>query len=228
MASTKSSFRLIATALPLGISSAVGSVQTNIPRYVIAFSLGAGSLARFAAISYVPLIGHLLVNATSQAALPILAKDVQTSDRQYRARLALLVFVTLSGGAATLLATRRFGASVLSFVYGQDYAVYSNVLFWLVAATVITFASVFLGTGTTARRRFKSQLFISISSFVVVGTSAPPLVGAFGLIGAAWALFAGAAVEFISYAFLTVRDLKSSELVVPSVTRNPVVRGVAT
>ena len=36
--------------LPLGLSSAIGSVQTNVPRYVIASYLGPAMLARFAAI----------------------------------------------------------------------------------------------------------------------------------------------------------------------------------
>jgi O-antigen/teichoic acid export membrane protein len=225
--SAASAVRLITTALPLGLSSAVGSVQINVPRYVIAFSLGAASLAKFAAISYLPLIGHLIVNATSQAALPILAHDARTSDREYRSRLGLLVFVTISAGAAALLAAFRFGGLALSLIYGKDFAGYSGVLFWLTAATVVTFASVFLGTGTTARRRFKSQLFISITSLVVVAACAPPLVREFGLIGSAWALFAGATVEFVAYAVLTIRDLKSPAIVVSTVGRRPVVGGVA-
>jgi len=219
--------RLIVTALPLGISSAVGSVQTNIPRYAIAFSLGAASLARFAAISYIPLVGHLVVNATAQAALPILATDARTSNRQYRARLAVLVFGTITTGIATLLAASRYGGVILEVIYGSDYAADAGVLVWLVAATVITFASVFLGTGTTARHRFKSQLMISIGSLAVVGASAPPLVREFGLVGAAWALFAGATVEFSAYAFLTIRDLKSPALFMPAVEPNAAAGGIA-
>ena len=75
----RSAWRLITTGLPLGLSSAIGSVQTNVPRYVIASYLGPAMLARFAAISYITMVGHLVVNATSQAALPILARDAQTS-----------------------------------------------------------------------------------------------------------------------------------------------------
>lgn len=224
--STASAWQLIVAALPLGLSAAVGSVQTNVPRYVITFSLGAASLAKFAAISYLPLIGHLIVNATSQAALPILAQDARTSDAHYRTRLAVLVFGTIAAGAAAFLATLEYGGLVLGFVYGSEYAMYSRVLCWLSAATVITFASVFLGTGTTARRRFHAQFVISVSSLVAVGACAFPLVTAYGLIGAAWALFAGAVVEFSAYAFLTIRDLRSSTVVLATVTPNAVAGGV--
>src|SRR4029077_9406175 len=84
--------RVISTALPLGLSSAIGSVEANVPRYFIASHLGAAALARFAAISYVTMAGHLIVNATSQAALPILAKD---SHSRFQTRLAGLVTGTV-------------------------------------------------------------------------------------------------------------------------------------
>jgi O-antigen/teichoic acid export membrane protein len=222
----ESAVRLVVTALPLGISSALGSVQANIPRYAIRFSLGAASLAEFAAISYIPMIGHLIVNATSQAALPMLASDARTSDRRYRTRLLLLVCGTAVCGAATLLAAFSYGGLVLRLIYGSEYAAHSQVLFWLAAATVVTFASVFLGTGTTARQRFRSQLVISIASLTLVLACTPPLVRAFGLVGAAWALFAGATVEFSAYVFLTVRDLKSPAVVISTVAPNAVAGGV--
>jgi O-antigen/teichoic acid export membrane protein len=222
-----SAVRLITIALPLGISSAVGSVQTNIPRFVIAFALGAASLAKFAAISYITLIGHLVVNATSQAALPILAKDVRVSDPVYRTRLTFLVCGTIVAGAVTLLVTFMYGDVVLAFIYGREYASDARVLFWLAAGTVVTFASVFLGTGTTARQRFKSQLAISLVTLAVVGACTAPFVRRFGLIGAAWALCLGAAVEFSAYALLTIRDLKYPALVVPEVAPTPVAEGIA-
>ena len=84
------------------------------------------------------------------------------------------------------------------------------LLLWLVAATVVTFASVFLGTGTTARQRFSAQLVISATSLIFVTACTRPLVTRYGLIGAAWSLLGGAAVEFGAYAILTLRDLREA------------------
>ena len=212
----KSAWRLITTGLPLGLSSAIGSVQANVPRYVIASFLGPAMLARFAAISYITLAGHLVVNATSQAALPMLAKDAQIPGSRYQTHLGTLVAGTFVLGALVLSAAYLFGRPILTFVYGDEYTDYAGVLFWLVAATVVTFASVFLGTGTAARRRFGSPFLISAMSLVVVAASTPPLVGRYGLYGAAWALVAGAIAEFAAYAALTVRDLKGHDRSRPS------------
>jgi O-antigen/teichoic acid export membrane protein/glycosyltransferase involved in cell wall biosynthesis len=203
----RSGWRLIRTALPLGLSSAIGSVQTNVPRYVIAAFLGPAALARFAAISYVTMAGHLIVNATSQAALPMLARDARQSDRRYRARLGRLVAGTIVLGALCVATAFLVGRPLLAIVYGREYAAYGGVLLWLVAATVMTFASVFLGAGTTARQRFNAQLRISAASLVVVAVCASPLIRRYGLTGAALSLLAGAAVELCAYAVLTVRDL---------------------
>lgn len=203
-----SAWRLIAMALPLGLSSAIGSVQTNLPRYVIASYLGPAMLAKFAAISYITMVGHLIVNATSQAALPVLARDAQASDPRYRTRLGGLVAGTIVLGAMTITATFAFGRTALAVIYGKDYAEYAGVLLWLVAAMVLTFASVFLGTGTTARQRFAAQSVITAMSLAAVSVSMIPLVRSYGLSGAACSLLAGAIVEFSAYVILTIRDLR--------------------
>ncbi len=199
---------LLATALPLGLSSAIGSVQSNWPRYVVASSLGPGALAVFAAVSYIPILGHLAVNAAAQAALPLLARDAQTFGVSYQRRLGTLVAASI-GFAALMLATMALvGPSVLGWIYGAEYAQYLGVLLWLTAATGVTFTSVFLGTGTTARGRFGGQLIISSMSLAVVATSIWPLVQRYGLTGAAVSLLAGAIVELAAYTILTARDLR--------------------
>jgi len=222
----RSAWRLITTGLPLGLSSAIGSVQTNVPRYIIASSLGPAMLARFAAISYITMVGHLVVNATSQAALPILARDARTSGSRYQTQLGSLVAGTIVLGALLLFAVYVFGQPALTFVYGKEYSDYAGVLFWLVAATVVTFASVFLGTGTAARHRFGSQFLISTTSLVLVAASTAPLVSRYGLEGAAWALVAGAIVEFCAYAALTFRDLKGAAGAVPGVVVDALAGGI--
>lgn len=203
-----SGLRLITTALPLGLSSAIGSVQTNLPRYVITAYLGPAALAVFAAISYLPMVGHLVVNATAQAALPLLARDAQASRQQYRTRLRALVASSVVFGALGLAATVVLARPVLRVVYGEPYTQYDGVLLWLVVAAIVTFTSVFLGTGTTARLRFGAQPIVSATSLVVVAGSIGPLVNRYGLHGAAWSLLAGAVVELVAYAALTVRDLR--------------------
>jgi O-antigen/teichoic acid export membrane protein/glycosyltransferase involved in cell wall biosynthesis len=199
---------LIATAAPMGLSAVIGSLQTNLPRYVIASVLGPPALAAFAAISYVTMAGHLVVNAASQAALPLLASDVRHSHERYQARLAVLVGGMAIVGALVVGLSLAFARPVLTLVYGAEYGQYAGVLVWLSAATVVSFTSVFLGTGVTARRRFTSQMGISAAAFAVVAVSIRPLAIGYGLTGAAWALLAGAIVELTAYVAMMLRDAR--------------------
>ena len=202
---------LVVRALPLGLSSAVGSVQTNLPRYAIASLLGPAPLAVFAAISHIPILGHLAVNAASQAALPLLARDAQPRRAFYQARLFSLVASSLGLGAIALPVTIVVGRRMLVEIYGREYAEHASVLILLMATAVIVSTSVFLGAATVARGRFGAQLAISTTSLAVVAGSLGPLVHRFGLNGAAGSLLIGAIVELAAYTLLTVRDFKREQ-----------------
>jgi hypothetical protein len=105
--------------------------------------------------------------------------------------LFALVGAGLGFGALVLAVTIVAGRRVLSVIYGPEYAAHTSVLLWLMAAAVITFASVFLGTGTIARGRFGAQLAISATALAVVAASMGPLVQRYGLNGAACSLLLG-------------------------------------
>ena len=202
---------LIARALPLGMSSAIGSVLTNVPRYVVASTLGPGALAVFAALSYIPIVGHTAVNAAVQSSLPLLAREAQGLPASYHRRLVGLMAASAGVGTLALLAMALFGRSLLGLVYGPEYAAHLSVLLWLMATTVVTFTSVFLGAGITARGRFKTQLLITTTSLAVVAASIWPLVRLYGLSGAAVSLLVAAIVELIIYATLTVRHFRTAD-----------------
>jgi O-antigen/teichoic acid export membrane protein len=201
-------WRLIVTALPLGLSAALGSVQTNLPRYVVNSVLGPAPLAVFAALSYIPVVGSLVVNAVAQAALPLLAGDLKTSPDRYRSRLLALLAAGVALGAASVLCTALVGRPLLAWIYSAAYADQIDVLVWLMVAAGLTYAFVFLGTASTARLRFGAQLTISVIGLATVAAFIGPLVSRFGLAGAAGSLVAGAAVEACAYAALTIYDLR--------------------
>ncbi|HSC28241.1 MAG TPA: oligosaccharide flippase family protein [Vicinamibacterales bacterium] len=216
---------LIRRGLPLGLSSAIGSVRVNLPRYVVAAYLGPAALAVFTALTHIPTLGNLVVNALSQAALPVLARDLQGSPARYRRRLRVLVALGVSLGLAGLLAAASIGRAVLAWMYRADYADHVGVLLWLMAASAVTYAYLFLGTALTVRMRFGVQCLIGAAGLAAVAGSVVPLVRSFGLTGAACALLAGAIVEGAAYVVLSGRDLAADR---PSdhVPRGVLVEGV--
>lgn len=200
--------QLLRRAAPLGLSSAVGSLQVFLPRYVVAVHLGPSALAVFTALAYIPTLGNLLANAIAQAALPVLAADLRSATAGYRTRLRTLVQSGLALGAAGVLAALLAGRLLLGWLYGADVAAHHDVLLWLMIAASLSYTFLFLGTATTARARYGAQLAISAGGLLTVATAVVPLVGRYGLRGAAMALCAGAFVELCAYVLLTGHDFR--------------------
>lgn len=199
---------LVARALPLGLSAAVGSLQHNVPRYAVAAYLGPAPLAVFTALAYLPTVGSLAANAVAQAALPALARDLRTAPARFRWRLLRLVACGAALGGVGVAAAAAAGGPVLARIYGPAYAQHASTLLGLVTAAAISYAFLFLGTATTARRRFGAQFLTSCAGLLTVSVSVVPLIGWYGLPGAAGALIAGAFVEALIYIRLTLGDLR--------------------
>ena len=75
-------------ALPVGVVTAIGSLDINIPRYFIEHDIGARDLGIFAALAYPLVAGTTVVNALGQSAAPRLARYY--ADRDYPAFASLL------------------------------------------------------------------------------------------------------------------------------------------
>lgn len=202
--------RLIIKAFPLGLSSAIGSLQVNLPRFVVGSVLGPASLGVFAALSYLPVLGNLVVNAIAQAALPILATDLRTAPARYRERLLWLVAAGAVVGAGGLAVTALAGRPLLEWMYGRAYADHDALLLWLMTGAAVSYVFVFLGTATVARLRFGSQCLISLAGLAIVTATIGPLVTYKGMTGAAWSLIAGGLVEGCAYLVLTARHLSTA------------------
>ena len=199
---------IIWRARPLGLSSAIASLQIHLPRYAIGAYLGPASLAVFTALAYIPTLSNLIANAIAQAALPLLARDLRTSHALYRQHLRMLVGSGLALGVLTVIATAVLGRSIITLIYGAEIAHHHDLLTWLMTAAALTYAFLPLGTASAARTRFGAQALISTASFLVVAILVVPLVSRYGLLGGAYALCAAAVVEGCAYVALTLHDFR--------------------
>jgi O-antigen/teichoic acid export membrane protein len=199
---------MIWRATPLGLSSAIASLQIHLPRYAIGAYLGSASLAVFTALAYIPTLTNLIANATAQAALPLLARDLRTSHVLFRQHVRMLVGSGLALGVLAVIATALFGRSIITLIYGPEIAEHHNLLTRLMTTAALTYAFLPLGTASTARTRFGAQVLITAASFLVVAILVVPLVSRYGLLGGAYALCAAALVEGCAYVALTLHDFR--------------------
>jgi O-antigen/teichoic acid export membrane protein len=188
--------KLVWLALPLGFVMMLISLNTNIPRYFIERYLGERELGIFAAMSYLMVVGQMVVSALAESASPRLAKYYAAGNSTAFGKLMLkLVGVGLMLGAGGVFVAVVAGRPILTLLYKPEYAERADLFLWLMVAAGILYVSAFLGYGITAARYFRVQMPLCV---LVTGSSAIAcfwLIPTMGLRGAAIALIVGAVVQ---------------------------------
>lgn len=204
-------------ALPLGLVMALISLNTNIPRYFIEHELGTAKLGIFAALAYLVVAGNTLVSAMGQSVTPRLAKYYAAGDLNgYKHLLARMVGMGILLSIAGVLVSVFVGQRLLSLLYRHEYAVYNNVLIWLMIVASLFYIASFLGYGMTAARYFRVQL--PLFMVVVAATFIASLwfIPRFVLTGAALAMGVGVLVQLIGSCFVILHVIAGKNVKVGS------------
>jgi O-antigen/teichoic acid export membrane protein len=182
--------------LPLGVVMCLISLNSNVPRYFIESYQGVHELGIFSPLGSFLAAGYLVVSSLGQSAVPRLARHYADADRAaFRALLLKLVAVGAALGVAGLVVAAVGGQLLLTILFRPEYAEHVDVFCWLMAVGGLTYIASFLGYGMTAARYFRAQpvLFVLVCGVTAAGCWV--LVPRYGLLGAAWAMLAAAAVQ---------------------------------
>lgn len=116
-------------------------------------------------------------------------KGLQGALNRLLGRMMAVGFVM---GISALVASWTIGGPVLALLFGAEFAPHADVLVWMAVAAAISWTFVFLGTAINAMRMFWIQFPIQLCNLTVVTVAAYGLIDPHGLLGAAYALIAGA------------------------------------
>jgi len=195
--------RLAVVSLPLGAVMALGSLNVNLPRYVLERYAGTGQLGIFASLAYLGTSATVVVNALGQSASARLARmfadlDFAGFSRLMRKFIVLAALIAVIGLPVGIVVGKR----LLTVSYRAEYANYLGVLLIMIATTSVGAAASFLGYGVTAARCFRLQLFAMAAASAGTGVVAFFLVPRLGIVGAAWSLMAAALGQATTLGFL--------------------------
>jgi len=182
--------RLAMVSLPLGVVMLLGSLNANIPRYIIESRLGERELGFFTAMAYVIVAGTTVMNATWESASPKLAKHFADGDRGSFIRLILRLTAlgTLMGAGGILIAAGA-GRPVLSILYGPEYSQQLDVFLWLMIFAAVQYTGGILSVAVTAARKFWVQIPINGLGVLLTLVLSIILIPRFGLTGAVLSMF---------------------------------------
>jgi O-antigen/teichoic acid export membrane protein len=189
---------LATVALPLGFVLMVVSLNSNVPRFILAKVSGTRELGVFAAVSYFMVAGSTVVNAVGQAISPMLARLHARGDAARYVR-ALQLYAGLAAvlGIVGVVGAWLFGGAILQLIYSAEYSRQPALLTIVMSAAGVSYVASILGYGMTAGRCFKRQVPLAVSVAVATTSCALVLVPRFGATGAAWSLVCGSAAQAI-------------------------------
>lgn len=176
------------------------SLFVFIPNYFLKAYSGLESAGQFAAVSYVLVAGSLLITSVSQVASPMFSRLLIDNQRRAYFRLAIrMCFFGLALGAVGLSVTVLFGEWILGFVYNPEFELLAPELNWIMAAAMVRYSYIFLGTSMNALKLFKFQTQIGFAGTAVILAVCFVLVPDYGTLGAAISMFAATCVELLLY-----------------------------
>lgn len=198
--------KLALMSLPLGLVSAVTSLNTNIPRYVIERVLSVSDLGIFASIAYPVTAATIVANSLGQSALARLSRHFAAGRINDFSRVVLKlvgcgVGLTACGMAGVAVAGNR----LLSLLYTPIYAKQGYLFLILALAAGLNCVACFLVYALTAARQFKIQIPISLVCLLTTFAASGFFVPRLGLIGAAMALVISACVQIACCAAILMR-----------------------
>lgn len=194
----KSLAKLAWLSLPLGFVMMLISLNLNVPRYFIQNYLGEKTLGIFGALSYLMVVGNIVIGALAESSSARLAKYYAAAERRKFTTLLLQLTTIFAGfGIGGVLLAWIGGKQVLALIYRPEYAQHEEVFLWLTIAAGIGYVSSGLGYAMTAARYFRVQipLFMTVTATSALGCLW--LIPTMGMKGAALALTMAAVVQFL-------------------------------
>ncbi len=205
-------FRILRTALPLGLVLMLVSLNSNLPRYAIEHFVGTSELGAFAAAASFMTAGGTVINALGQSATPRLARYFGEGDRpRFRRLVAQLLALGLALGVAGVLGAALLGRLVLRLLYRPEFEVYGGLLTGVMGAAVLGYVANALGYAVTSARAFDAQLPLFCAVAGTCGLAAWLLIPRFGLFGAPMALAAAACVQIGGELGILARAMRRQE-----------------
>jgi O-antigen/teichoic acid export membrane protein len=191
-------YKVFILTFPLGVYHMLGSLNTNIPRYLLEMTEGEAVLGYFAALAYVVIAGDTILIALGQTATPSLSKYFISKNRTKF--YSLLTKISAFGfllGCIGLTGAYLFGEEIITILYSSEYSSHTDVFLLIVIAAVIKFTGTSLNYAITSAQYFKIQPYVGIILILVSVSVGYNFINEFGIIGAGYTLIVTAAVQLI-------------------------------
>ncbi|MBI9018946.1 MAG: hypothetical protein JEZ07_16970 [Phycisphaerae bacterium] len=184
--------KILNKALPMGLFVTLSSFNSQIGQYFIEWRLTDQHVAYFGAMLHFMAGPMAIQNGFNQALLPRLAKYYHENLTAFIVLLTKLIVISSIAMAGMLVIFHFWAADILTLIYTEEYAAYSNLLFLAGIAGCFILFSMILGDAVIAAQRFKGRLLAIIVGLAINIAICTLVNETRGIEPAAYAMAAGA------------------------------------
>lgn len=196
-------------SVPMGVVSALNSLNTQIPRYAMERLFGERELGIFSAIAALGMGAQMVTHAMSRSVLPRLSQLFARGDLPgFKKVLSRFMLIGAGVGVVSVIGAMVVGPAFLALAYTPEYSDQADVLVVVALAMGLNAALNFLGTAATAARRFRPQVVAHVVKVATITLATLLLVPRLGALGAAWTQVIGYSVSATIYGFIVIRILR--------------------
>ncbi|MBM7599930.1 O-antigen/teichoic acid export membrane protein [Virgibacillus halotolerans] len=209
----RSSLKLMKMGLPLGLTALIGSLNTNIPRYFLDYYSSIEEVGIYSALYYVLIASNMLITPISLLAAPRIANAYNQKGRKAFTNVNIQ-FLTFAIIAFLIIFIPIIFQSelILTIIYGEDYASYTNSFIIISFSLLFGFLSAFLNLSVISARLIRIQPFINLIATVITLITGYYLISLYGIYGAAWSLLISRFIQFFLYLVLLLYIIRRKGL----------------
>ncbi|WP_339251817.1 oligosaccharide flippase family protein [Sporosarcina sp. FSL W8-0480] len=190
---------------PLGLTSLISSLNTNIPRYFLDHYTSVADVGVFSALYYILVASNMLISPISLLAAPRIAKTLKSKTVRPFIKINIQLFlIAILGSLLIVVPIFIRGDLILTLLYGGEYALYQDTFLIISSTLVFGFLVAFLNISVIAARAIRIQPIINTVTVIVTIVAGFLLIKSFGIYGAAWTLFISRLTQTFLYIILFV------------------------
>jgi len=187
--------KLLSQSWPFIIMSLIAVIYTKIDQIMIFQMLGAKENGLYAAATRLSNILFMLPGVVSGSFYIAVLNAKKVSEELYYRRLKALYFVMFWGAILLILPFMFFSKEIILILYGKQYKLASDVLFFHIWCVLFVFISAVTNMWFVIENKQKISMYFNLTGLVVNITLNVILIKIYGIIGAALATLIAYAVN---------------------------------
>lgn len=182
--------------ISLGITLAISSMNTNIPRFYLETTNGIQELGFFSSLMFFYSAGNTILFSISGFLLPIVVKNMKNIKyiKKIYLKISVVFWITAIFGWIFLF---FFGDVILSMVYTSEFAYYHSEFLIIMIGAILTYYVILIDVIFNAWKKFNNLLYIQIGTIIIISVASYVLIPDFSTLGAAISFLIGIVFQFV-------------------------------